>query len=359
MAEKANPVVIVTGSSGLIGEAIVRRLAPRYEVVGLDVVSPPTDSPVDFVKFDLTKDESVKTALDYVVARYGNRIASVIHLAAYYDFSGEPSPLYEEITVKGTERLLHALQQHVVEQFVFSSTLLVHEPTEPGRPISEDHPLHPKWDYPESKVKTEQKIREQHGDVPYVILRIAGIYDDKGHSIPISNQIKRIYEKDLTGRVYPGDLTHGQAYLHLEDLVNGLEKCVEMRADIQNEVFLMAEPDTCSYIEMQEIIGREIHGQEWDTIEIPKPMARLGAWVQDKVPLGEEPFIKAWMVDLADDHYEVDIRKAQEQLGWTSRHRLADTLPKIVDYLKKDPLKWYEDNDLQPPEELEEAAEHR
>ena len=359
MAEKANPVVIVTGSSGLIGEAIVRRLAPRYEAVGLDVAAPPADSPVDFVKFDITKDDSVNTALDYVAARYGQRIASVIHLAAYYDFSGEPSPLYDEITVKGTERLLEALKATHVEQFLFSSTLLVHAPTEPGQPITEDDPLDPKWDYPESKVRTEQVIQKKHGDIPYVILRIAGIYDDRGHSIPISNQIKRIYEKDLTGRVYPGDLTHGQAYLHLEDLADALEACVDRRADVQNEVFLLAEPDTCSYIEMQEIIGREIHGREWNTIEIPTPLARIGAWIQENMPTGDEPFIKSWMVDLADDHYEVDITKATDKLGWMPQHSLRETLPKMVEYLKKNPLTWYQDNDLEPPEEVQEAAAQR
>lgn len=359
MAEKEKPVVVVTGSSGLIGEAVVRRLNSRYEVVGLDVVAPPADSPVDYVKFDITDDESVKTALDYVTARYGEKIASVIHLAAYYDFSGEPSPLYDEITVKGTERLLNELKSHDVEQFLFSSTLLVYEPTEPGRPLTEDHPLNPKWDYPESKVKTEELIRDQHGDIPYVILRIAGIYDDKGHSIPISNQIKRIYEKDLTGRVYPGDLTHGQTYLHLEDLVDALEACVDRRNEVENEVFVLAEPETCSYIEMQEIIGREIHGTEWETIEIPKPLAKVGAWAQEKAPLGEDPFIKPWMVDLADDHYEVDIRKARERLDWTPEHRLSESLPKIVEILKKDPLRWYEENDLEPPKEVEQAAANR
>ena len=57
---------------------------------------------------------------------HGTRIASVIHLAAYYDLSGEPSPLYEQIIVGGTERLLEQLRQFQVEQFVFSSTMLVH-----------------------------------------------------------------------------------------------------------------------------------------------------------------------------------------------------------------------------------------
>ncbi len=52
---------------------------------------------------------------------YGTRIASVIHLAAYFDLTGEPNPLYSEITVHGTEKLLRALQSFEVEQFVLAS----------------------------------------------------------------------------------------------------------------------------------------------------------------------------------------------------------------------------------------------
>lgn len=356
---KDKPTVIVTGSSGLLGEAIVRRLAPSYEVVGLDVASPPADSPVDFVKFDITKDESVAKSLEYVRAAYGERIASVIHLAAYYDFSGEPSPLYDEITVKGTARLIDALHGYDVEQFIFSSTLLVHEPTEPGAPMDEDHPIQPKWDYPESKVKTEELLRDEHGDIPLLVLRLAGVYDDEGHSIPIANQIKRIYEKDLTGRVYPGDLTHGQAYLHKEDLVDAIEAALARRSELPDELtLLLGEEQVCSYEEMQNILGELIHGSEWETLEIPKPLAKVGAWVQDRAPVGEDPFIKPWMVDLADDHYELDVRRAEEYLGWRPKRNLADTLPKIVEALKRDPVAWYEENKLDPPESLKKEASH-
>ncbi len=356
----SKPIIIVTGSSGLIGEAVVRRLASEFEIVGLDVRAPQADSPVDFVEFDVTDDRSVDNALSYAAQSYGETVASVIHLAAYYDFSGEPSSRYEEITIEGTRRLLRKLERMDVEQFLFSSTLLVHEPSEPGRPINESSPLHPKWDYPRSKAATEKIVRDEHGDIPYVILRIAGVYDDWGHSIPIANQIKRIYEKDLTGRVYAGDLTHGQAYLHLEDLVDAIAACVDRRRDagVRDEVFLVGEPDTCSYDEMQQIIGRAIHGDAWETIEIPKPLAKLGAWVQEKAPAGEDPFIKPWMVDLADDHYELDIGKAEERLGWKPRHRLNQTLHRIVEHLKANPARWYEENDLDMPEALEETTRH-
>ncbi len=354
---KEKPTVIVTGSSGLLGEAIVRRLSSSYDVVGLDVASPPPDSPVDFVKFDITKDDSIAKSLEYVRAAYGDVIASVVHLAAYYDFSGEPSPLYEEITVQGTERLLRALQKYEVDQFIFSSTLLVHEPTEPGRPINEDHSVDPKWDYPESKVETERLLRENHGDIPLLILRMAGVYDDEGHSIPIANQIKRIYEKDLTGRVYPGDLTHGQAYLHKEDLVDAVAAAVDRRTRLPEELtLLLGEEEVCSYEEMQDILGELIHGSDWETIEIPKPLAKIGAWVQDKAPVGEEPFIKPWMVDLADDHYELDVSRAEEHLGWRPKRSLSETLPKIVEAMKRDPLAWYRENDLEAPESLKPEA---
>ena len=84
----------------------------------------------------LSSDESVRAALDEVRVGSGTgSIASIIHLAAYYSFSGEPSPLYEQVTVRGTERLLHGLRDFEVEQFIFSSTMLVHAPCEPGERI--------------------------------------------------------------------------------------------------------------------------------------------------------------------------------------------------------------------------------
>ena len=78
---------------------------------------------------DLISDYSVEAAFARVSYAYGDRLASVVHLAAYSDFSGEPSSLYDEITVRGTGRLLRALQTFHVEQFIFSSTMLVHAPS--------------------------------------------------------------------------------------------------------------------------------------------------------------------------------------------------------------------------------------
>jgi len=351
-------VVVITGSSGLIGSALSTRLSERFDVVGLDRQGPPhPPRGVDCVEVDLTSDESVQTALDSVRDRHSERIASVIHLAAYYDFSGEPSPRYEEITVRGTERLLRRLHAFRVEQFVFSSTMLVHGPCEPGQRIDENWPMDPKWDYPKSKVRTERLIREQRASIPAVLLRIAGVYDDRCHSIPLAHQIQRIYERKLTSHVFPGDTAHGQAFVHLDDVVEAFARTIERRRHVAPELtLLIGEPETLSYDELQHTLGRLLHGEPWETREIPKAVAKTGAWLHDQMPIGEEAFIKPWMIDLADDHYALDISRARAVLGWQPTRSLRETLPKIVAALKADPIGWYRDNKLEPPASLRHAA---
>lgn len=348
-------VIIVTGSSGRLGSASIKELATRFRVVGFDRDGDPHPPPeAECVCVDITSEESIAAGMERVREGYGTQIASVVHFAAYYDFSGDPSPKYEEVTVRGTERLLLALQPFEVGQFIFSSTMLVHAPCEPGERIDEDWPLEPKWDYPKSKVATEKIISQRRGSIKTVNLRIAGVYDDECHSIPLANQIQRIYERQLTSRVYPGEPSRGQAFVHLDDVVDAICRCIDRREKLPPEsVYLIGEPETLGYAELQSEFGRLIHNEPWETKVIPKFVAKTGAWLQDNMPLVEEPFIKPWMVDLADDHYALDISLARDQLGWHPRRSLRDSLPKMVAALKRDPLAWYENNGLNPPSWLE------
>ena len=94
---------------------------------------------------------------------------------------------------------------------------------------------------------------------------------------------------------------------------------------------LVGEAETLSYDELQHTLGRLIHGEDWETIEIPAPLApfaKVGAWVQEKLP-GRDPFIRPWMIDRANDHYALDITRARTLLGLgadplTARHAPQD-----------------------------------
>ena len=173
-----HPAVLITSSSGFLGQAIARGLLGRYYVIGLDVRQPkkPLEG-VDTLEVDLTSDESVAQAIAAIRARAGGKIASVVHLAAYYDTTGEENPKYDQVTVGGTRRLLDQLKTFETEQFVFSSTMLVHAPSpEIGVKIDEESPIDPSWAYPQSKVDTTMLLHEHRGHVKVAILRFAGVY---------------------------------------------------------------------------------------------------------------------------------------------------------------------------------------
>jgi nucleoside-diphosphate-sugar epimerase len=350
-------VVLVTGSSGFIGGAIIGALAHRFDIVGLDRDLPKSKAtPFDAIKVDLSSERSIRQALHRVRQEHGDEIVSVIHLAAYYDLTGDPNPNYDKITVKGTERLLRALSTFKVEQFVFASTMLVHAPTEPGEKLNERAPLEPRSPYPQSKLEAERVIDERRGDIPAVVLRFAGVYDEMCRAAFLAEQIAAIYEKRFVSRVFPGDIDRGQPYLHLDDLVDCVVRTIDRRKRLPAETtLLIGESETPTYRELQEQIGEFVHGRAWKTMEIPKPVAMAGQWLQEDV-LNDDPFVQPWMIRQAGDHYELDVGEAERALDWRPRHKLMATLPEMIAALKADPKGWYQANKMNPSRVATEAV---
>lgn len=355
----AKPVIVITGFAGRIGAGIITALGEKYTIVGFEQKCPDNSN---CIAVDISSDVAITDACEQLRLRYGHRIASVIHLAAFYDFSDDPNPLYDEVNVRGTQRLLMALQSFQVDQFVYASTMLVHAPTEPGIPINENWPLMPKWPYPESKVAAENVVHTYHGHIPIVILRLAGVYTDWGEVPSLGNQIQRIYERQMLSHVFPGNTSHGQSFVHLDDATYAFREVVARRAQLPEETtMLIGEPNTESYESLQNLIGGLIHDQAWSTRQIPKSIAIAGAWLQstmekivpDAIDRGIEPFVQPFMVALSDDHFELNIANAKKLLAWQPKHTLRKTLPKIIGHLKKNPTEWYKRNKIPLPIWLE------
>ncbi|PDT39584.1 MULTISPECIES: NAD-dependent epimerase/dehydratase family protein [Sinorhizobium] len=348
--ETDRPTVLITGSSGFLGQAIAHGLKDRYRVIGLDVAAPKGAADrLETIEIDLTSDDSIRKAVQEIGKRSGGRVASVIHLAAYYDTTGKTDPKYDAVNVQGTRRLLAALKELETEQFVFSSTLLVHAPSPAkGARINEDAPLEPSWAYPQSKAETEAVIAGERGQIKTVILRLAGVYDEDCRATFIAQQIARIFERLPTAYLFTGDLRAGQPYLHKDDLVEAVVRTVDRRCELPAEsVMLIGEEETLSYGELQKSIGRLLHGEDWRTFVLPKGLAKTGSWVQTEV-LDQESDIRPWMIENSDDHFEIDISRARNLIGWEPKHRLSRTLPEMIRRLKRDPTDWYKKNKLEP-----------
>lgn len=355
--------MVITGSNGNIGTALRRKLKSAYRVVGIDR----DDGKHTDIVADLTSADSLTLAFRKLRDDHGNKIAAVVHLAAYFDFTGVKSPLYDEVNVNGTRNLLAAFKDFEVERFIYSGTMLVHQAVSPGERVSESTPIAPKWAYPESKAETEQVIRDHHSNIPYTLLHLAGLYDDQTAVPTLAHQIARIYERDIKAHLHSGDPDAGQSFIHLDDLLELFKRCIERRNDLPADCTVLAgEPEVMSYRQLQDELGRLIHGEEvWRTLSLPQPVAKAGAWLEEKaepvvpdaIDHGEKPFIRPFLIDLASDHYALDITHAKHLLDWQPKHFIGDKLETLVKNLKKDPVAWYRNNDIRPPDWLVNAGE--
>ena len=245
--------------------------------------------------------------------------------------------------------------------------MLVHAPCRPGERINEQQPIDPRWAYPRSKAAAEAVIRQERQQIPSLILRLAGVYDEQSMVPTTAQQMARIYERDFQSHLYAGSTLVGQSMLHRDDMLDAFRRAVDRRAALPpGAEILIGEPDAMGYEALQDELGYLIHGAEdWPTVRLPKPLAAAGAWAQgklepaipDAIDGGEKPFIKPFMVTMADDHYALDTRRARDLLGWEPQHRLKSELPRLVAALKSDPAGWYKTNGVAPPAWVSEAGE--
>jgi nucleoside-diphosphate-sugar epimerase len=112
--------VLITGSSGLIGGALVRHLSQKYEFSGLDRAKGPTAPDIPTTIADVTDFAAIRPAFD--------GIRGVVHLAANADMhqSWESAlsngivatqNVYEAARQAGARRIVYASSNHAVGMF--------------------------------------------------------------------------------------------------------------------------------------------------------------------------------------------------------------------------------------------------
>jgi nucleoside-diphosphate-sugar epimerase len=155
------PTAFVTGGSGFVGGALIRRLAREGWTVRALARSDRSAQAVEEAGA-----ESIRGDLDDVNAmRAGMDGADVVHHAAakVEDF-GEPAE-FERVTVQGTRNALEAARDAKVPRFVHVGTEAALMAGQPLVNVDETTPLRPDSPapYPWSKAKAERAVRDANG----------------------------------------------------------------------------------------------------------------------------------------------------------------------------------------------------
>ena len=323
---------LVTGATGFVGAAVVRRLLARGETVRV-LTRPASDRsniddlPVEIALGDLLAPDSLPAAL--------SSCRSLYHVAADYRlWAPKPEAMYQA-NVEGSRNLIRHAMAAGVERIVYTSSVAVLGRTADGRPADEETPVtiddmigH----YKRSKFLAEEAVRSliADEDAPVIIVN---------PSTPIGpRDIKptptgRMIVEAAAGRM-PAYVDTGLNIVHVDDVAEG-HLLAHDRGRIGERYVLGGQDMTLAEIlrAIAEIVGRPP-----PKVRLPHnlilPIAVLAeSWA--RLFKTGEPFVTIDGIRMAKKRMFFSSAKAKAALGYSHRPP-QDAL--------RDAVAWFEGN---------------
>lgn len=196
--------ILITGSSGFLGQALSKKLTK------LDHTVIPYDLSDGFDICD--KEQFYKTLKD-------SKATTVIHLAAIADlyiFHKNPT-LSNKVNIEGTKNILESCQK-LNSRLLFASTCCCYGNTS-QHPADETTPLQPTEPYALSKQRSEEDILKI--GLPHCCMRLATFYGPRMRkALVIGTFMDQIYHDQP---IYiDGDGKQTRTYTYVDDIVNGI-----------------------------------------------------------------------------------------------------------------------------------------
>ena len=315
--------VLLTGATGFLGGALMRRLAADGSFNSLVAAVRRKAEPwSDGVKQVQVGDMSPTT--DWSAALQG--VDAVVHCAArvhvMQEDATDPLEAYRLVNVEGTLNLARHAAAADVRRFVFVSSIKVNgEATQPGHPFTADDEPVPLAPYGVSKLEAELgmwEIEAQTG-MEVVIVRPPLVYGPgvKANFASMMRWVARGVPLPL------GAIHNARSMVALDNLVDLLLTCLKHPA-AAGQTFLVSDGEDVSTTELLRRTAQAM-GNKAFLLPVPAFLLEIGAAL-----LGKRAVAQRLCGSL-----EVDIDKTRRLLGWNPPLTLDQGLKKAVEGMNR------------------------
>jgi 2-alkyl-3-oxoalkanoate reductase len=310
--------VCVTGGTGFIGGALVRRLLSEgASVRALARPSPRLDAlealGVEVFRGDLSDSAAIARAVS------GAEI--VYHAAAKVDPGSKNE--YFHTNVEGTKNLLAGCAAQRVSRIVYLSSIAVYGLVQHGETIDEDTPLDQSRNqrdfYAQSKIAADKFVLSfaRKIGVPVVVLR-PGIVYGPGKPLPVGLLGFRFRKTDVvfgsSARLLP--LTY------IENLIDAIQLAARARND-GPQTFIVIDDENLT-LEQYHRARAEV--RKAHTVFLPGwPVMLAARFARNGSPISPLQVRRA----LQDLHYST--RRIRDELGWSPKVPLREAISRTLD----------------------------
>ncbi|WP_309117414.1 NAD-dependent epimerase/dehydratase family protein [Saccharothrix sp.] len=315
--------IVVTGATGNVGTALLRRLAeePNTTVHGISRRPPEPEPPydIDWTPVDLSKPGAEEPMTD--VLRGAD---AVVHLAWQIQPSHDEPELFRT-NVAGSDRVFRAALRAGVPHLVHMSSVGAYSPAVKGGLKDESWPTDGVSTsyYSRHKSAVEHqldRIEREHPGLTVTRVRPALILQSQSAA-----EVKRYFLGPLVPHVLfkakvpilPLPNSMVLQFVHSDDVADAL--VLVLRKRLAGAVNLASEP-----VVTPQVLAEVMHSKH---VPIPPTVLRTAARVTWWARL--QPTSHGW-VDLALTAPLLDVRRAREELGWTPRYNARDVLAEVL-----------------------------